>query len=266
MKRSTTVFLRGLVFTTAVLAVIAMPGGAFAQEKDSDTGPHWLQVTTVTVRPEKVGDFRNFIKNEYNPAFVKGGGKLSFAWTTAGFGEAFTYYFVSPIEKFADFDGPSPIEKALGADAMGAFYTKAGSLVTSVHTTAMMERQDLTYIGKMTDNPKMAVMIGINVAEGHEADFENFMKNDYLPALKKTEAKGFLAHQTVFGGSQNEYVMLGIIDNFAELDKGHPIARVLGQDGFKKLMQRLPAGSVSESEVNIIRLNEGLSVMPAPPK
>jgi len=249
------------MFAAFILTGVAAPA-AFAQ-KEAPTDRHWLEVTKVTVRPEKVGEFRNFVKNEFNPALVKGGVKLQYTWSTALFGDAFTYYFVTPIEKFADFDGDGPIEKALGKDAVGPFFAKAGALVSSVHTWAMVERPDMTYMGKMSGEPKMAVMIGVNVAQGHESDFENFIINEYLPVFKKSDAQAFLAHQTVFGGGQGEYVMLGAIDSFADLDKGHPIARVLGQDGFKKLMQKLPAGTLTESEVNVIRFHPSLSIMPA---
>jgi hypothetical protein len=263
MKTMTPKLAQILLFSVAVIFAIALPTGAVAQPKAPEA-PHWLEVTTVTVRPEKVGEFRAFIKNEFNPALVKGGVKVSYAWETGVFGNEFIYYFVSPIEKFADYDGLGPIEKALGQEAMGPFFTRAGALVSTVHTAAMMERPDLTYLGKNMGPPKMAVMIGINVNEGHEMDFENFMKTEYLPAFAKSDAKGFLAHQTVFGGNQGEFVMLGLIDSFADLDKSHPIARVLGQDGFKKLMQKMPAGTVSESEVNIIKLVPSLSIIPAP--
>ncbi len=252
------------VLTTIVLLAIGMPGGAFAQVKTGPGAPSWLEVTKVTVKPEKAWEFGKFMKDEFKPALVKGGVKLSYAWQTAIFGDEFTYYFVSPIAKFADYDGDGPIEKALGKDGVGPFYAKASALVTSVHTTAMIERPDLTYMSKDAGQPKLAVMIGINVNQGHEADFENFMINEYLPALRKSDAIAFLAHQTVFGGDQNEYVMIGMISNFAELDKGHPISRLLGRDGFKKLMQKMPAGTISESEINIIRLNETLSIIPGP--
>jgi hypothetical protein len=250
------------LFAAILLIMVMVPSGAFAQ-KDAPTGPQWMEVTTVTVRPDKAGEFRDFFVKEFKPALMKGGLKEQWVWSTAGFGDEFVYYFVSPMEKFAELDGPSPMEKALGRDGMRPFFTRAGALVKSVHTAAMIERPDMTYMGKMTGQPKMAVMIGVNVAQGHEADFENFIINEYLPVFKKSDAKAFLAHQTVFGGSQGEYVMLSPIDNFAELDKGHPIARVLGQDGFKKLMQKLPAGTIAESEVNIIHFDPSMSIMPA---
>ena len=245
----------------AFLMAIAAPA-AFAQ-KDAPAGPQWMEVTKIVVRPEKVGEFHDWVKNEFNPALIKGGVKLQYAWHTGEFGDLFTYYFVSPIGKFADFDGDGPIEKALGRDAAGPFFAKAGTLVKSVENYAMAERPDMSYMGKMSGEPKMAVMITIDVAQGHDADFENFMINEYLPAFKRSDAQAFLVHQTVFGGRQGHYVMLAPIDNFAELDKGHPIARVLGQDGFRKLMQKLPAGTSTQAEVDVISFQPSLSIMPA---
>jgi len=255
-------FMLVKMFTFAAFLMAIGAPAAFAQ-KDAPPVHQWMEVTKIVVRPEKVGEFRDWVKNEFNPALVKGGVKLQYAWSTAEFGDLFTYFFVSPIEKFADFDGAGPIEKALGRDAARPFFTKAGSLVKSVQNYAMVERPDMSYMGKMSGEPKMAVMISVKVAQGHDADFENFMINEYLPPFKKSDAQAFLVHQTVFGGSQGQFVMLAPIDNFAELDKGHPIARVLGPDGFKKLMQRLPAGTTTEGEVDVISFQPSLSIMPA---
>jgi hypothetical protein len=197
---------------------------------------------------------------------TKGGLTTSFVWQTAAFGDAFRYYFVQPVGKMADMDGPSPLEKGLSKDGVSAFFDKAGTMVTDVHSYAMAERPDLTYMSKKAGMLKMAVLMYFRIGQGHEADFENFMMNDFLPSWKKADAASLLSHQTVFGGSQNEYYMLAPIDSYAELDKGHPIARVEGRDGFKRIMQKLPAGTIVESEVTVIRLNESLSIMPAPAK
>ncbi len=262
-------FIKGLfLLAVAVFFMSAAAGSGFGQMKTEAAagGPSLLRVTMVTVRPDMVGEFRSFIRDEYNPAMAKGGVTVSYAWETAGFGDVFKYYFVSPIKNFAEYDGMDPIGKALGPDAVGAFFKKAGTMVSSVHTYAMVERQDLSYVGKMSGPPKMGVVISIKVGQGHEADFENFLLNDYLPAFKKSDAAAFLVHQTVFGGDPNEYVIVGPMENFADLDKGHPIARVIGRDGFKKLMQKLPVGSLASYDVSIMRLNPTLSIIPGAKK
>jgi hypothetical protein len=59
MKLSTPINVRVLIIVAAVLLAIAMPGGAFAQEKEGAMTPHWLDVTRIDVRPDKVGEFRS---------------------------------------------------------------------------------------------------------------------------------------------------------------------------------------------------------------
>lgn len=64
--------------------------------------------------------------------------------------------------------------------------------------------------------------------------------------------------RVILGGSTTEYVTLATIENFAELAKGHPINRVLGDDGANKLMARAGA-LISSADRRVIRLNEELS-------
>src|SRR3712207_3769934 len=93
-----------------------------------------LGVTVVQVKPEMVRDFENLIKNEYNPALAKAGVKWNDVWRTAQFGDAFEFTFVSPIDNFAQFDGPGPLEKALGKEGAGAWYAKASRMVNGVRS------------------------------------------------------------------------------------------------------------------------------------
>jgi hypothetical protein len=88
------------------------------------------------------------------------------------------------------------------------------------------------------------------------------MLNEFMPAFKKSDAKGLLVHQTVFGGDPHEYVLLVPIDNFADLDKGHPVARAIGMDAWRAMRDKMP-GMVTD--VSVMRLNKNLSIMAEAP-
>lgn len=226
--------------------------------------PQFLALTIVSVRPEMVTEFQNFMKTTTNPALKKGGMKSREVWqsTTAG-GDAFEFVIVAPMEKFAEFDGPSALEKGLGAQGMVAWQAKAGSLVNSVRRYIIRTRPDLSHFAK-PGPPKLAVVHSIQVAPNRNSDYENYLKNDFLPVMKKAGVTYFVA-QTIFGGDANEYVTLTMRDTFADLDKGPVLTQVLGEQGAQQLLLKLPAGTVMKVERSLSRFVPELSIMPPSP-
>ncbi|HZE70004.1 MAG TPA: hypothetical protein VE135_10830 [Pyrinomonadaceae bacterium] len=225
-------------------------------------GPQWLSITIVIVKPDMMTEFQNYMKNTTNPALKKGGLKWRGVWqSTLAAGDAFEFVLVAPVEKFADFDGPSPIEKGLGAQGLAAWQAKAGILVSSVHRYLVRTRPDLSFEVNSSAPPKIAVVTSIHVAPNRNNDFENFVKNDYLPVMKQAQVS-YLVSQTIFGGDPNEYVALTMRQSFADLDKGPVIVQVLGQEASDKLLQKLPAGTVTHLERSISRFIPELSIMP----
>jgi hypothetical protein len=56
-----------------------------------------------------------------------------------------------------------------------------------------------------------------------------------------------------------------MFENFAELQRGHPLERALGADGLTALQGKL-AGVITKLERHVIRYNEALSFRPVPAK
>ena len=167
------------------------------------------------------------------------------------------------MDNFAQYDGPGALEKGLGKDGFAAWQAKAGRLVTSVRRYVIRTRPDLSYQTKMSGPPKLAVITNNIVAPGHTQDYENFIKNDYLPVVRQGHDVAYLVAQTVFGGDANEYISLTVRDSFADLDKGPTAVQVLGAERAGKLMQRISAGTVVHTERSLIRFVPDLSIMPA---
>jgi hypothetical protein len=227
--------------------------------------PEFLSVTVVSVKPEMMVEFQNFMKTTTNAALKKGGLKWRDVWqnTTAG-GDAFEYVLVAPVGKFAEFDGPSALEKGLGAQGVPAWQAKAGNLVNSVRRFIIRTRPDLSFEAQRTGPPKLAVVTFIHVAPNRNDEFENYVKNDFSPVMKQAGVT-YLVSQTIFGGDANEYIALTMRDSFADLDKGPVLVQALGQEGAQKLMQKLPAGAVVHVERSLTRFVPELSIMPSSP-
>ena len=254
-----------------VLVFIAGLGTQSAAQTPSPTpqaqpaSREFLAVTVVSVKPEMMGEFQNFMKNATNPALKKGGIKWREVWqNTTAAGDAFEYVLVTPVGKFAEFDGPSALEKGLGAQGLPAWQTKAGGLVNSVRRFIIRTRPDLSFEAQRTGPPKLAVVTFIHVAPNRSTEFENYVKNDFAPVMKQAGVT-YLVSQTIFGGDANEYITLTLRDSFTDLDKGPVLVQVLGEEGAQKLQQKLPAGVVLHVERSLTRFVPELGIMPATP-
>ena len=227
--------------------------------------PEFLSITVVSVKPDMIAEFQNFMKNTTNPALKKGGVKWREVWQSTGAaGDAFEYVLVTPVAKFADFDGPGALEKGLGAQGLPAWQTKAGSLVNSVRRFIVRTRPDLSFAAQRTGAPKLAVIHSVHVAPNRNDDYENYLKNDFVPVMKQAGVT-YLVSQTIFGGNGNEYITLTMRDSFADLDKGPVVIQTLGQEAAQKLMQKMPAGAVVQLERSITRFVPELSIGPSTP-
>lgn len=226
--------------------------------------PPWISIVVVRVKPEMVPEFLKLAK-ETLAAHRKAGVEWRDFWVTDSFGAFFEYTIVLPFNKFAEYDGGSPLEKGLGKEGFASWQAKASRVLTSVNSYAVRTRPDLSYIGNMTEPPKLGVVSSTKVAPGREQEFENFLKNDYLPVMKRSGIKGFFVGNTVFGGDANEYVSLTLADNFADIDKGPPIRRVLSEAEAEKLSKKLAPGVVIGTSRSIVRYIPELSILPSPP-
>jgi hypothetical protein len=223
-------------------------------------------MSIVQIKPEMAAEYVEFLKNERVPAYKKAGLAWRDTWVTGIFGKGFEYIFVSPIPNFAQYDNPQgPIVRALGEEAARAHNAKNARFTTSVHTYALRTRPDLSYEGKMDGPPNIGVVSRVRVAPGRNAEWENYIKNEFLPVIKKSNVPGYLVSQVAFGGDANEYITLTLHKNFAEIDQGPPAARVLGREGAMKLAQKIPPGVVVNVERSISRYRPDLSIMPTSP-
>ena len=221
----------------------------------------WIQVTTIRVKPEMVPEFIKLAK-ETIPAHRKAGVEWRDFWVTDIFGDYSEYTVVTPFEKFAEYDAGSPLERGFDKTSFEAWRNKIRHVVENVSSEAVRTRPDLGF-GQMTEQPKLAVSFTTRVAPGREQEYETYLKNDYLPVIKRSGVKALYVGQILFGGTVNEYIGVALIDDFADIDKGPPIRRVLNQADTEKLMKKLSPGIVVGQTRSICRYLPELSYMPA---
>ena len=236
------------------------PAAKQAPQPASATPLPRVAVTIVQIKPDLVDEWLEFQKNETIPTLRKGGVTGRTGLVTA-FGESFEYVFLTPLTSFAERDGESPIVKALGQDGARAFAQKNRRFIAHQRTFVATVRPDLSYQPTPTASLPIAVVSSYSIATGHNADFENYIKNDLTPAHKQLKTGGFMVQQALFGGDGNSFVVATLLSNFAEIDKGPAVTRAYGQVRAAAIQQKL-AGIVTHVERTVVRMVPELSFQP----
>src|SRR5258708_1105529 len=220
-------------------------------------------MATVFVTQVKPGMARDWeaLQKELNAGLKKGGTPRRSVSQTAIFGDLNTYVSISPIENFAQFDGPSPLSEGLGESGSAQLLSKINNCVVNSHRYGTRFREDLSW--KPMAPAPLSIITFIRVAPGKRLDYEKFVKSDILPAMKKIELDGYWVFQTVLGGDTNEYVTITPLKKFADLDAGIPLVHALGQAGADKVAAK-SAGIITSMERIVSRARMDLSYAPYP--
>jgi hypothetical protein len=191
------------------------------------------RVTLTHVKPDMLTEWVDLQKNEVVPALKKGGEKTRTVYATSIFGNAYEYVLISPIEKMAQFDGTSPIAKALDTPGAARLNEKLRKCVES-STSYMITR--LTEISNVSDGamPDMIVTARYRIAPGRMQDFENLMKTEVLPIYKKAKM-GLIVNQRGPGANTTDVTVSTAYAKFADLEGGPFLTQQLGADGAAKL-------------------------------
>lgn len=225
------------VLLGGILLLHLFSGMVFAQAaKTAPAAPSWISVSVTHVKPEMLQDYQDLIKNELNPALQKAGIPWRSTWATAGFGDSYEYVGVAPITNFAQYDQQSPLVRAMGQEGATRFGHKIRKCVDSTRTYAIRFLPDLSVMGDPSATPKFAVVTNVHVIPGKNQEFENWIKAEILPVYKKMNVAGYWVHQTVFGGDANEYTILSLMNNFADLDKGPWLVQAVGAEAAQKIL------------------------------
>ena len=221
----------------------------------------WLLIRIEKVKAGMNADYEGFQK-EISAAYKKAG----VPWRVVNqirFGELRTYMSVVPLEKMADLDGPGPVEKALGKDAMPRIMATAAKLIDSTQNMAVRTEPTLGLNKDMAAPPAYVLVSHYDVAPGRGTDFEAWLKNDYSPGMKKGGIETLLVYRDIFGGHSYRYSTVRFLSKMGELDAGPVLVKALGTEGAAKVMAKT-SGIVMHSQMEMWQARADLGYQPAP--
>jgi len=249
------------LFGSAVLTTltIAIPSISTGQTAPS---PEWSVITSTQIRPEFRQEFEA-VQKEVTAAYKKAGVPYRYVVQTI-LGDLEEYVSIAPISKLAEMDGPSPLVKALGDAGSQRLLRKIGGYIMSAHRVTMLAMNDIS-IRTPGDPGEFGQVTTMRLAPGKAADFTAFMKEDYLPAMRKADVANLWVSRPIYGGDLNERVTVRIMHKLAELDGGPPTTKALGAEGAQKLAAK-QARIVESVHLSVGHLRTDLSLMPTPEK
>ena len=215
-------------------------------------------LAVVRVSPEWWEDYVALQKAEAMPALQKGGRTARQAWRTQGVGRAYEVAYLYPVKSWGELDDAPPIRKALGADGEKLYNAKIRPMVVEARTYALRSRPELGFVSDESARPKMGILAHIQVIPGKQAAFETLLKTEWAPLLKKAGVPLYGVYEVTLGGNMGEYYTFTPIENFAALDAGHPILKVVTPAQYNILLGKIGA-VVSQVERTINKLDEDLS-------
>jgi hypothetical protein len=249
--------IRSYVTTGAILATIALFNvQTVVAQSEPAPKPKWSLVTMTTIKPEMRSEYEAWQK-QITAAFKKAE-IPSRAVLQTMMGNLFEYVSVSPLAHFADLDGPNPVERALGKEEAVNLMRKGAAYITSSHRIASQALDDMSIQTETPEPAPYALVTILRLVPGKGPDFAAWMKNEYMPAMKKAEVKNFWVSQTVFGGDPNERVTVRTMNAMGEIDAGPVLSKALGEEGARKLMDKT-VGMADSVQFRIVRYRPDLS-------
>lgn len=214
-------------------------------------------VMETQVKPEMASQFREFYQKETLPAQQKGGVKQQSVWVTANLGEAFEYVTIRPIEGLEQFDEPGAVVKGLGEAGAKAWGAKRATMIVSSRSYIMQSRPEMSIAPNPNEAPKLAFVVRQSIAPGRSTDYENYVKNDVMPIVKKANPKGFLINRVTIGGDTEEYIGATLLDSFADYERW---VTALQKEGYASVVPKR-AGIIMHRENAAYRYVPELSIV-----
>lgn len=191
------------------------------------------RVTIMHVKPDMANEWRELMKADI-PSLKKGGQKSRTVYITSIFGNTFEYVIVNPIENFADFDGKSPLAKALEPAALANHGEMNRKCIESTTSFMSTRRDDISNLVQSDAIPPILVNARYRIAPGKMQEFINLMKSDVLPVYKKAGVRLYVLQRGP-GTNPNDVTVSTYYKSFADWGGQPFLTKQLGAEAAAKV-------------------------------
>jgi hypothetical protein len=252
----TTMYTRNLIKSGLAMAVLALSIPAVCSAQAN--GPTWLRFQTTRVRPEMRLEYEGYMK-QIAAAYKKASVPLFVTYQNVA-GDLTEYTSVLALTKFGDMDGPSPLLKSMGEDALANLGRSAARCEVSASRYFSLPMDNLS-INKGAPTGTLWMMTRTFLNQGKFPEYEAWMKNDWKPAMEKAGVTQLRVSRPIFGLPGGEVQTIRMLKDFGEIDAGPILNQKLGADAARALNAKTN-GMVRATTNTLIRIRPDLSYLP----
>ncbi len=219
-------------------------------------------VNEYTIKPGMMNEFLVWAQNESRPLYLKAGIKELYFFTNV-YGDRAIVTVTEVHDSFAALKARNEaFTKNNSQEARSAWGARAGSYIEHTRTFIVETLPELSW-----RNPKMqgiapyTILTYLYIAPQRRQDYEAFLKNDWLPLVKKADSNGLVVSRMRYGGDPSQYAVFTRVDDLTELDQPGKITQAMGAEARAKIQQKL-VGIVLRTETRILRLRADISILP----
>ncbi len=255
---------RLLLFACSIVLSLAV----LAQTKpatESAAPKHRLGlVNEYTIKPGMMPEFLAWAKSEALPLFVKAGIKESYFFIRL-YGDRDMVTVTEVHDNFAALKARNEaFSKNNSPEALAALTAGGNRFIEHTRTLIV---ETLPELGWRNPNLKgipsyFSVTIR-HIAPTRGRDYEAFLKNDWLPLVKKAETNGLVVSRMRYGGDPNQYTIFSPLNDLTDLDQPSKVTQMIGAEGVAKVQQKV-SGIVMSTETRILRFRADISIVPTP--
>ena len=221
-----------MLLGSATLLALALAAPSISSAQTEPPPPQWQVITTTQIKPEFRAEYEAGQK-EMTAAYKKAGVSYRVVVQTM-FGDLMEYTAVTPLSKFAEMDEPSPLAKALGDAGSQKLLKRLGAYLVSARRVGYLVLGNISLESEGDPGEYLHIMT-FHLRPGKGGDFAAFMKDSYLPALRKAGVSNAWMSEPVFGGDTSDRVLVMPMHKVAEIDAGPATRRGLGVEGAQLL-------------------------------
>lgn len=245
----------------AVLAMaVALPCAALAAEAPATTR---IMVTISNLKPGKADEWSKAIKDTVAPALKKAG----IPWYSVSeqlFGDRPVYATVRPLEKFAELDGPGPLERAgLTQKQRDAYNAIVDDCLVSQKRFIANQQNEFNVLS--TGPAPIRVLTVLRANPGQGEALRTLFRTDVLPAIREAKQAGRVAGWGLATTAQGNPGLTAVWTDYpslAALDAGNALSQSMGAPAYALFQSRLAQLAVVE-DVIVQRQVAELSYAPA---
>ncbi len=222
--------IRRVSLSSASIVVLATTLSTYCLAQTPTSG--FARVTVTHVKPDMVNEWLDLQKNEVVPALKKAGVTTRTVLSAGLFGTAGEYVQIQPFQKYAEFDNPSPLVKALDAPGANRLTEKLRKCTLNQNSYEQTRLEEISNV--LTPAAEVVVSVRYRIAPGKMNDFIALVKSDVLPVYKKAKVTLIVSRRGP-GANTNDVTMSTGYQKYAQMDGGPFMTQQLGEDGAAKL-------------------------------